>query len=98
MTGDSTDRFTIPLSGYAAAGVGGGLTERLQLLEIRDKGQASAASLVDVGYLSVNGLEDGEYPDSFSRGVISGDAVYFINGTDVFAALWNDPFNQVGPR
>ena len=98
LAGDSTDRFTIPLSGYAAAGVGGGLTERLQLLEIRDKGRANAASLVDVGYLSVNGLEDGEYPDSLSRGVISGDAVYFINGTDVFSALWNDPFNQVGPH
>ncbi len=61
-------------------------------------GSSSAASLVDVGYLSVNGLEDGEYPDSLSRRVISGVSVYFINGTDVFSALWNDPFNQVGPH
>lgn len=96
LAGDSTDRFTVPLSGYAA--LGGELTERLQLLEIRDKGQTTAAALVDRGYLSVRDLEAGEYPDNLSRGVISGDAVYFINGTNVFSALWNDPFNQSGPH
>ena len=96
LAGDSTDRFTVPLSGYAA--LGGELTERLQLLEIRDKGQTTAAALVDRGYLSVRDLEAGGYPDNLSRGVISGDAVYFINGTNVFSALWNDPFNQSGPH
>ena len=51
---------------------------------------------MDVGYLSVQGLSSDDYPDSLSRGVLADDAVYFINGTKVFSALWNDPFNQTG--
>lgn len=39
-----------------------------------------------------------EYPDSLSRGVLVGDAVYFVNGARVFAARWTDPFNQTGPH
>jgi hypothetical protein len=97
LAGDTTDRFTVPLSGYSE-GANSAWRERLQLLEIRNKDQAAAASLVDVGYLSVTGLEADEYPSDRSRGVISGDAVYFINGTNVFSSLWDDPFNQVGPR
>ena len=69
------------------------------MLEIRNKDQAAGASLIDLGYLSAKGLAPGEYPDSsLSRGVISGDAVYFINGASVFSAFWNDPFNQSGPH
>ena len=97
LAGDTTDRFTIPLSGYSG-GANSAWLERLQLLEIRNKDQAATASLADLGYLSVTGLGAGEYPSNRSRGVISDDAVYFINGTNVFSSFWSDPFNQVGPR
>ncbi|GIS20972.1 MAG: hypothetical protein CM15mP120_28880 [Pseudomonadota bacterium] len=53
---------------------------------------------MDVGYLSVQGLSSEIIPDNLSRGVLADDAVYFINGTKVFSALWNDPFNQTGPH
>ncbi|HAH80821.1 MAG TPA: hypothetical protein DCL88_06300, partial [Gammaproteobacteria bacterium] len=96
LAGATTDRFTLPLSGYIR---GFDRLERLQLLEIRNKDQTAKASLFDLGYLSVEGLASGEYADSsLSRGVISGDAVYFINGANVFSAFWNDPFNQSGPH
>ena len=97
LAGTNTDRFTLPLSGYRRGNPG--YLERLQMLEIRNKDQAAGASLIDLGYLSAKGLAPGEYPDSsLSRGVISGDAVYFINGANVFSAFWNDPFNQSGPH
>ena len=97
LAGTTTDRFTLPLSGYRRGN--SGYLERLQLLEIRNKDQAAGASLIDLGYLSAKGLAPGEYPDSsLSRGVISGDAVYFINGANVFSAFWNDPFNQSRPH
>ena len=86
LAGTNTDRFTLPLSGYRRGNPG--YLERLQLLE-----------MIDLGYLAAKGLAPGEYPDSsLSRGVISGDAVYFINGANVFSAFWNDPFNQSGPH
>ena len=94
---NTADRFSLPLSGYSVAD-DGGWVERLQLVEIRNKEQAGAASLVDMGFLSVQGLASGEYPDSLSRGVLVGDAVYFVNGARVFAARWTDPFNQTGPH
>ena len=68
------------------------------MIEVRDKTQAGTAELVDVGYLSVQALSSDDYPDNLSRGVLADDAVYFINGTKVFSALWNDPFNQTGPH
>ena len=97
LAGETTDRFTVPVSGYSGAGASGWV-ERLQLIEVQGKNQAATASLLDAGYLSVQGLEANEYPDSLSRGVLADDAVYFINGTNVFSALWGDPFNQTGPH
>jgi uncharacterized secreted protein with C-terminal beta-propeller domain len=97
LAGETTDRFTVPVSGYSGAGASGWV-ERLQLIEVQGKNQAATASLLDAGYLSVQGLEANEYPDSLSRGVLADDAVYFINGTNVFSALWGDPFNQKGPH
>ena len=97
LMGDAIDRITVPLSGYRSAEQNSWV-ERLQMIEVRDKTQAGTAELVDVGYLSVQGLSSDDYPDNLSRGVLADDAVYFINGTKVFSALWNDPFNQTGPH
>ena len=97
LVGDATDRLAIPLSGYVLTDVNGWVA-RLQLIEVRDKAEADGAALMDAGYLSVQGLGPNEYPDGLSRSVLAGEAVFYINGTNVFSAFWNDPFNQTGPH
>ena len=97
LVGDATDRLAIPLSGYVSTDANGWV-ERLQLIEVRDKAEADEAALMDAGYLSVQGLGPNEYPDGLSRSVLAGEAVFYINGTNVFSAFWNDPFNQTGPH
>ena len=97
LVGDATDRLAIPLSGYVSTDANGWV-ERLQLIEVRDKAEADEAALMDAGYLSVQGLGPNEYPDGLSRSVLAGKAVFYINGTNVFSAFWNDPFNQTGPH
>ncbi|MEC7991893.1 MAG: beta-propeller domain-containing protein, partial [Pseudomonadota bacterium] len=97
LVGDATDRLAIPLSGYVPTDANGWVA-RLQLIEVRDKAEADGAALMDAGYLSVQGLGPNEYPDGLSRSVLAGEAVFYINGTNVFSAFWNDPFNQTGPH
>ncbi|MEC7957257.1 MAG: beta-propeller domain-containing protein [Pseudomonadota bacterium] len=97
LVGDATDRLAIPLSGYVPTDANGWVA-RLQLIEVCDKAEADGAALMDAGYLSVQGLGPNEYPDGLSRSVLAGEAVFYINGTNVFSAFWNDPFNQTGPH
>jgi len=71
--------------------------DRLYLLEIHDKNTPEAAQLREVGFLTALPLP--EFPgDGRNRSVIADDAVFFIHGTSVWSAFWDNPFNQLGPN
>ena len=91
------DRFAIPVSGAAMTASQYLSVNRLYLFEVADKSDPALASLLPNGYLSV---EDSPYyyDTPNPRSVLDGDAVYFISDDAVYAALWGDPYNQVGPR
>lgn len=98
LAGATSDRFAIPIYGTIIKDGTQKEVHRLQLLQVDGKDSAATATLRDMGYLSVSNLPEGEYASGLNRSVIDNDAIYFINGTRVFAAGWNDPFNQTGPH
>ena len=74
LAGDEgIDRFAVPISaGFSDEESGYRSQERLHLLEIRDKGEPGAASMVDVGYISATPdqehlLREQSPPGSHSR-------------------------------
>ena len=93
---DSQDRFLVPAtlsfyneqSGYQDE-------DRLYLFEINDKNTALTASINKVGYITAKRNE--RWYSSRNRGVIDGDAVYYINDSSVWSTLWSNPTQQEGP-
>jgi uncharacterized secreted protein with C-terminal beta-propeller domain len=93
---DTQDRFLVPAtlsfyneqSGYQDE-------DRLYLLEINDKNTALTASINEVGYITAKRNE--RWYSSRNRGVIDGDAVYYINDSSVWSTLWSNPTQQEGP-
>ena len=91
---ESTDRFSVPLSlgiydeveGYAEE-------DRLYLFEIEGKQTPELGSIAEVGYIRA----ESQWWESLQRAVFDGDAVYFINGSSVWSALWSNPSEQNGP-
>ena len=93
---DSQDRFLVPAtlsfynkqSGYQDE-------DRLYLFEINDKNTALTASINKVGYITAKRNE--RWYSSRNRGVIDGDAVYYINDSSVWSTQWSNPTQQEGP-
>ena len=93
---DTQDRFLVPAtlsfyneqSGYQDE-------DRLYLFEINDKNTALTASINKVGYITAKRNE--RWYSSRNRGVIDGDAVYYINDSSVWSTLWSNPTQQEGP-
>ena len=93
---DTQDRFLVPAtlsfyneqSGYQDE-------DRLYLFEIKDKKTALTASINKVGYITAKRNE--RWYSSRNRGVIDGDAVYYINDSSVWSTLWSSPTQQEGP-
>ncbi len=96
QSNSSQDRFTIPVSGWDEAGQY--QRQQLHLFDLMNKTDASTASINSNGFIEVNNLPDGEYPDYRNRAIIHNDAVFYINGSKVFSAQWNNPSMQVGPQ
>ena len=93
---DTQDRFLVPAtlsfyneqSGYQDE-------DRLYLFEINDKNTALAASINTVGYITAKRNE--RWYSSRNRGVIDGDAVYYINDSSVWSTQWSSPTQHEGP-
>ena len=93
---DTQDRFLVPAtlsfyneqSGYQDE-------DRLYLFEINDKNTALRASINKVGYIMAKRNE--RWYSSRNRGVIDGDAVYYINDSSVWSTQWSNPTQQEGP-
>ena len=95
---ESTDRFSIPLSlGLTDETEGYREEDRLYLFEIDSKDVPALSSIVEVGHISAKP----QWWNSLQRSVFDGDAVYFINGSSVWSALWSEiqsnPTEQNGP-
>jgi len=92
---ETTDRFSVPLSlGLYSDDTGYSQEQRLMLFEIDSKDRAADASIVEVGQIDANGEQWG---DSRQRAIFDGDAVFYIDGTVVWSALWSSPEDQNGP-
>jgi uncharacterized secreted protein with C-terminal beta-propeller domain len=93
---DSQDRFLVPAtlsfyneeSGYVDE-------DRLYLFEINDKDVATTASINKVVHITAK--RNQRWYSSRNRGVIHGDAVYYINDSSVWSTLWSNPTQQQGP-
>ncbi len=95
---ESTDRFSIPLSlGLNDETEGYREEDRLYLFEIDSKDTPELSSIIEVGHISAKS----SWWNSLQRSVFDGDAVYFINGSSVYSALWSqiesNPSEQNGP-
>ncbi len=91
---ESTDRFSIPLSlGLYSETEGYTEEDRLYLFEIDSKNAPQQSSINELGYISAKP----QWWNSLQRSVFDGDAVYFINGSSVWSALWDNPTEQNGP-
>ena len=64
------------------------------LFEIDSKDRPADASIVEVGQIKAKGEH---WWDSRQRAVFDGDAVFYIDGTVVWSALWSEPESQSGP-
>jgi len=92
---DGTDRFSIPVSlGLNDEINGYSQYERLYLFEINGKDNSINASMDQVGHINASKTQ---WWDDRHRAIFHNDAVFFINGTSVWSALWTDPSQQNGP-
>jgi len=92
---EATDRFSVPLSlGFYSDETGYSQERRLMLFEIDSKDRPADASIVEVGQINAKGER---WWDSRQRAIFDGDAVFYIDGTLVWSALWSNPENQSGP-
>jgi len=96
LAGDISDRFTIPVSGWDDAGQY--QRQQLHLFDLNDKLNASSASISSTGFMEVNNLVDGQYPDYRNRAILHNDSVFYINGDRVYSAFWASPSAQIGPQ
>jgi uncharacterized secreted protein with C-terminal beta-propeller domain len=96
---DGVDRFTVPVSAEFYDEVSGySVQQRLHLLEVRGRTEPATAGLADRGYIAAQPPQEAPSDSYRSRAILHGDAVFFINGDYVWSALWDEPFNAVGPQ
>ena len=92
---ESTDRFAVPLTVYGKEEDDYYQQNRLYMLELAGKDSPAVASIVEVGHIT--SMTDNGWSSGPHRSVFDGDAVYFIDGTSVYSALWSNPLEQDGP-
>ena len=92
---ETTDRFSVPASlSFYSDEAGYSEERRLFLFEIDSKDRPADASIVEVGQIVAT---TEQWWDSRQRAVFDGDAVFYIDGTAVWSALWGVPESQDGP-
>ena len=92
---ETTDRFSVPVSlSFYADETGYSEERRLFLFEIDSKDRPAGASIVEVGQIVAKAEQ---WWDSRQRAVFDGDAVFYIDGTVVWSALWGVAESQDGP-
>jgi uncharacterized secreted protein with C-terminal beta-propeller domain len=90
---DSTDRFAVPVTVYGEESDDYYQQNRLYMLELVGKDSPAVASIEEIGHITTeNTNSSGPH-----RSVFDGDAVYFIDGTSTYSALWSNPLEQGGP-
>lgn len=93
--GDSVDRFTVPITEYGIREDVYYEQNSLYMLELTGKNSPAVASIEEIGY--IKSATNNWWNSGPHRSVIDGDAVYFIDGSSVYSALWSNPFEQGGP-
>ncbi len=96
---DGIDRFALPAEVYADDGTYNFVEAGLYLFEIRDKTSPNIASLYPVGSMLPSPAGNGgpQYRTGRHRSFIHDDTVYYIGGSEVWAAFWNSPSILNGP-
>ncbi|MAH72738.1 MAG: hypothetical protein CBC09_01480 [Cellvibrionales bacterium TMED49] len=90
---DDLDRFLVPVSmGLYSDESGYQNKDRLYMFELRNKSMSNLASIFEVGRITMQSSWDKR-----NRSFIHDDAVYYINGTKVWSALWGSASEQSGP-
>jgi hypothetical protein len=89
---EGTDRFAIPVE----SSTGDAWETALLEFEITGKATPDIASLDEVGKIVAAG-GSGEFRGE-PRSVISGDAVFFISGSEVWSAFWGETGAEIGPQ
>ncbi|MEM6485114.1 MAG: beta-propeller domain-containing protein [Pseudomonadota bacterium] len=89
------DRITVPMSvGISQEEEFFAQEEQLHMFEIRGKDSATSASLVATGVLRVTDAQPFELRP---RGVLDGDAVFFLLGEELWGGFWGLDAPALGP-
>lgn len=98
LAGDTVDRLALPTT-VSGTVEGQYVSEHsLMMFEVDKANDASLASIQMVGKVNADPKPDDEYfYYENSRGVLHGDAVYFITGAYVWSAPWASTGQQQGP-
>ncbi len=92
------DRLAVPVqSSYQKPDSSYSNENRLYLLEISAKTMPATASVDLVGSIIASPAPNDMWYAGQNRSVLDGDAVYFLSGDAVWAALWGDSAVQSGP-
>lgn len=94
LPGETTDRFTVPLSIGVETDSGYEQREQLRMLSISDKLNPDAAVLAEVGAIDV---PSPAYAAPRPRATIDGDTVFFVLADQVWASFWGSIDAPLGP-
>lgn len=94
---DDSARFTIPVAGTQLVDGVYRAIERLYLFEINGI-QNSASALMGRPAFLESKVDDQGANSEPMRGVIDGEAVFFVTGESAYSALWHSPETQTGPH
>lgn len=86
--GESTDRFTVPYVAYSQTDAQFIHDSKVALLEVRDKQNPNAASLILSGEVN---LGDGGSVTSDTRVILDDESLYIVDGGQIWAGFWDVP-------
>ena len=86
--GEATDRLTVPYVAYSQTDTQFTHDSRVALLEVRNKENPSAASLILSGEVNLGG-GDSVSPDT--RVLLDNESMYIIDGGKIWAGFWDSP-------
>ena len=90
---DDLDRFLVPVNmGLYSDESGYKNEDRLYMFELRNKSIPNLASIFEAGKITTPSGWDNR-----NRSFIHDDAVYYLNGTEVWSTFWGSPSDQKGP-
>ena len=90
---DDLDRFLVPVNmGLHSDESGYKNEDRLYMFELRNKSIPNLASIFEAGKITTPSGWDNR-----NRSFIHDDAVYYLNGTEVWSTFWGSPSDQKGP-